>query len=138
MAIIAGPSIGGIVYALGEPSSGGADNGAQWVYGVAAGLLVLAVAMMLLVTRRPTQRVRTAVSWGSMLDGLHFVWRRKTVLGAISLDLFAVLLGGATALLPAFTQGVLHAGPDVFGYLRVGRDPRPCQRRELGVHACIE
>ena len=49
MAIIAGPSIGGIVYALGEPSSGGADNGAQWVYGVAAGLLVLAVAMMLLV-----------------------------------------------------------------------------------------
>src|SRR5208337_3129429 len=98
VAIIAGPSIGGIVYALEEPSSGGADNGAQWVYGVAAGLLVLAVAMMLLVTRRPTQRVRTAVSWGSMLDGLHFVWRRKTVLGAISLDLFAVLLGGATAL----------------------------------------
>jgi MFS family permease len=49
---------------------------------------------------------------------LRFVWRRKTVLGAISLDLFAVLFGGATALLPAFTQDVLHAGPDVFGYLR--------------------
>jgi len=118
VAIIAGPSIGGIVYAFGEPSSGGADNGAQWVYGVAAGLLVLAEAMMLLVTRRPKQRVRTAVSWGSMLDGLRFVWRRKTVLGAISLALFAALIGAATALLPAFTQDVLHAGPDIFGYLR--------------------
>jgi hypothetical protein len=46
------------------------------------------------------------------------VWRQKTVLGAISLDLFAVLFGGATALLPAFTRDVLHAGPDIFGYLR--------------------
>jgi len=55
---------------------------------------------------------------GSMLEGLRFVWRRKTVLGAISLDLFAVLFGGATALLPAFTRDVLHAGPDIFGYLR--------------------
>jgi MFS family permease len=53
-----------------------------------------------------------------MVQGLRFVWRRKTVLGAISLDLFAVLFGGATALLPAFTHDVLHAGPDVFGYLR--------------------
>jgi MFS family permease len=52
------------------------------------------------------------------LQGLHFVWHRKTVLGAISLDLFAVLFGGATALLPAYTREVLHAGPDVFGYLR--------------------
>ena len=117
VATIAGPSIGGIVYAFGGPTSG-ADHGAQWVYGAAACLLVLSVAMMLLVKRRPRQTVRTAVTWGSMLYGLRFVWRRKTVLGAISLDLFAVLFGGATALLPAFTQDVLHAGPDVFGYLR--------------------
>lgn len=53
-----------------------------------------------------------------MLQGLHFVWHRKTVLGAISLDLFEVLFGGATALLPAYTRDVLHAGPEVFGYLR--------------------
>jgi hypothetical protein len=52
------------------------------------------------------------------LEGLRFVWRRKTVLGAITLDLFAVLFGGATALLPAYTKDVLHAGPEVFGYLR--------------------
>jgi hypothetical protein len=49
---------------------------------------------------------------------LRFTWHRKTVLGAISLDLFAVLFGGASALLPAFTRDVLHAGPEVFGYLR--------------------
>jgi MFS family permease len=53
-----------------------------------------------------------------LLEGLRFIWRRKTVLGAISLDLFAVLFGGATALLPAYTRDVLHGGPEVFGYLR--------------------
>jgi MFS family permease len=58
------------------------------------------------------------LSWSTLLSGLHFVWHRKTVLGAISLDLFAVLFGGATALLPAYPREVLHAGPDVFGYLR--------------------
>src|SRR6202030_4497717 len=58
------------------------------------------------------------VSWASLLQGLRFVWDRNTVLGAISLDLFAVLFGSATALLPAFTRDVLHAGPDIFGYLR--------------------
>jgi MFS family permease len=117
VATIAGPSIGGIVYAFGQSSSG-INSGAQLVYGVAAGLLVLSLSMMLLVKPRGTRSVRAAVSWGSMLEGLRFVWRRKTVLGAISLDLFAVLFGGATALLPAFTQDVLRAGPDVFGYLR--------------------
>src|SRR5882757_10143689 len=57
-------------------------------------------------------------AWSTVLQRLRFVWHRKTVLGAISLDLFAVLFGGATALLPAYTRDVLHAGPEVFGYLR--------------------
>jgi MFS family permease len=108
VATIAGPSIGGIVYTFGD---------SKWVYGVAAGLLLLSLLMLLLVKSRPAI-VRNAVSMGSMLEGLRFVWRQKTVLGAISLDLFAVLFGGATALLPAFTRDVLHAGPDIFGYLR--------------------
>jgi MFS family permease len=108
VATIAGPSIGGIVYAFGE---------SEWVYGGAAGLLLLSLLLLLFVKSRPTS-VRSTVSSGSMLEGFRFVWRRKTVLGAISLDLFAVLFGGATALLPAFTQDVLHAGPDIFGYLR--------------------
>jgi MFS family permease len=109
VATIAGPSIGGIVYAFGD---------SEWVYGCAAGLLLLSLLMLLMVKSRPVAIVRNAVSMGSMLEGLRFVWRRKTVLGAISLDLFAVLFGGATALLPAFTRDVLHAGPDIFGYLR--------------------
>jgi len=107
-ATIAGPSIGGIVYAFGN---------SEWVYGGAAGLLSLSLVLMLLIKSRPAV-VRCTVSIGSMLEGLRFVWRRKTVLGAISLDLFAVLFGGATALLPAFTRDVLHAGPEIFGYLR--------------------
>ncbi|MDP9011138.1 MAG: MFS transporter, partial [Pseudomonadota bacterium] len=117
MAIIAGPSIGGIVYAHAQSSSG-VNAGAERVYGAAAALLLLSLTLMLFMKRRPTHAVRGAVSWRSMLEGLNFVWRQKTVLGAISLDLFAVLFGGATALLPAFTREVLHAGPDVFGYLR--------------------
>ena len=117
VATIAGPSIGGIVYALGQ-SSKGINSGAEQVYAVAAGMLVLSLAMMLRVKRPSTRIVRGAVTWSTLLEGLRFVWRRKTVLGAISLDLFAVLFGGATALLPAFTRDVLHAGPEVFGYLR--------------------
>jgi MFS family permease len=119
VATIVGPSIGGIVYAFGERANRG-NGGAEWVYGGAAGLLLVGVCLMLSVPRRPARDVRPAVSWGSLLQGLHFVWRRNTVLGAISLDLFAVLFGGATALLPAFTQDVLQAGPAVFGYLRAG------------------
>jgi hypothetical protein len=117
VATIAGPSIGGIVYAFGRKSSA-MGGGAEWVYGAAAALLALSLVLMFLIRRRHVADVRSAVSWSSLLQGLHFVWRQKTVLGAISLDLFAVLFGGATALLPAYTRDVLHAGPDIFGLLR--------------------
>jgi hypothetical protein len=55
-----------------------------------------------------------------MREGLAYVWTNKIVFGAISLDLFAVLLGGATALLPVFARDVLHVGPNGFGLLRAG------------------
>jgi MFS family permease len=55
-----------------------------------------------------------------MKEGLAYVWRQKIVFGAISLDMFAVLLGGATALLPVFARDVLHVGPEGFGILRAG------------------
>jgi MFS family permease len=116
VASIAGPSIGGLVYAFGE-SSHRTNGGAQWVYGLAALLLGMGVAMLLLV-KRHRAAAAGAATWEDLLEGLRFTWRRKTVLGAISLDLFAVLFGGASALLPAFTKDVLHAGPEVFGYLR--------------------
>jgi MFS family permease len=118
LANIVGPSLGGLIYAYGE-SSTSAPGGAQWVYGAAAGLLAAAILMLALVGRlRGAARQSIEFSWGHLVEGLRFTWRRKTVLGAISLDLFAVLFGGASALLPAFTRDVLHAGPDVFGYLR--------------------
>jgi MFS family permease len=118
LANIVGPSLGGLIYAYGE-SVKWAPGGAQWVYGGAAGLLTGAVLLLVFVgSRRAGAGDRAQFSWGHLLEGLRFTWHRKTVLGAISLDLFAVLFGGASALLPAFTRDVLHAGPEVFGYLR--------------------
>jgi MFS family permease len=110
LANIVGPSLGGLVYAFG---------GAQWVYGGAGALLAGAILFLLFVDSVPAATEDPAsFSWDHLLEGLRFTWHRKTVLGAISLDLFAVLFGGASALLPAFTRDVLHAGPEVFGYLR--------------------
>ena len=117
VAAILGPSVGGVVYAIGEGRLG-RNTGASVVYGAAAALLLLAIVMVSLIAKRRPPSSRSVLTWSSLSQGLHFVWRRKTVLGAISLDLFAVLFGGATALLPAYTRDVLHAGPEVFGYLR--------------------
>jgi len=117
VAAIVGPSIGGIVYALAAGRMG-QDSGAGVVYGAAAALLLVAITLVALIRKRRSPFARSVLAWSTLLQGLHFVWQRKTVLGAISLDLFAVLFGGATALLPAYTRDVLHAGPDVFGYLR--------------------
>jgi MFS family permease len=117
VAAILGPSIGGVVYAIGEGRFG-RNSGAGVVYGAAAILLLVAIALVFRIQKRRAPAARSVLAWSTLLQGLHFVWHRKTVLGAISLDLFAVLFGGATALLPAYTRDVLHAGPEVFGYLR--------------------
>jgi MFS family permease len=117
VAAITGPSVGGIVYALAEGRFG-PNSGAGVVYGAAAILLLAAIILVSLIRKRRPPSARSALAWSTLVQGVHFVWHRKTVLGAISLDLFAVLFGGATALLPAYTRDVLHAGPDVFGYLR--------------------
>src|SRR6202042_1636652 len=96
----------------------GPNSGAGVVYGAAAILLLAAIILVSLIRKRRPPSASSALAWSTLVQGVHFVWHRKTVLGAISLDLFAVLFGGATALLPAYTRDVLHAGPDVFGYLR--------------------
>jgi MFS family permease len=106
--IIIGPSMGGLLYLLGPAV----------VYGIG---LALALVVMILISS--IQPVRAAGSDGrrgaaDILGGLRFVVRRKIVLGAISLDLFAVLFGGATALLPAYASDVLHIGPAGLGVLR--------------------
>ena len=82
---------------------------------------VRAVAL-LHVHDRPDRRASaiegSSNPWRQMIDGLHYVRRNRLVLGAISLDLFAVLLGGATAMLPVFARDILHAGPTGLGHLR--------------------
>jgi predicted MFS family arabinose efflux permease len=88
--------------------------------GVAAVLLGLGIVLISLL-RSPTTPARaTGSQWHQIREGLACVWGTKSILGAISLDLFAVLLGGATALLPAFAADILQVGPQGFGLLRSG------------------
>ncbi len=105
---IAGPAIGGLVYLLGP----------EVVYGTVAVLLAGAIVLMIGLRAPPPAPTDEPDSWHTLLEGLRFVWRKKIILGAVSLDLFAVLFGGATALLPAYAQDVLHVGPDGLGWLR--------------------
>src|SRR5918995_746339 len=105
---IAGPAIGGLVYLLGP----------EVVYGTVAVLLAGAVVLLIGLRAPPPMPTDEPDSWHTLLEGLRFVWRKKIILGAVSLDLFAVLFGGATALLPAYAQDVLHVGPDGLGWLR--------------------
>jgi len=73
---------------------------------------------MAMVRIRGPERPRGTASLGAVLEGLRFIWKNKLMLGAISLDLFAVLLGGATALLPVYARDILHVGPGGLGLLR--------------------
>jgi MFS family permease len=106
-AIILGPALGGVLYV----------GGPGLVYGSSAALLMLAGALALTVHYKhiPAQG---AASLHSVLAGVVFVWQRKVILGATTLDLFAVLLGGATALLPIYARDILHTGPTGLGLLR--------------------
>jgi len=105
---IAGPAIGGLVYLAGP----------DIVYATVAALLAAAVFLISGVKTGRPSRPATPDSWHTLLEGLRFVWKKKIILGAVSLDLFAVLFGGAVALLPAYASDILHVGPDGFGWLR--------------------
>ncbi len=106
-AIIAGPALGGLLYAFGP---GVVYASCAVLFGASA-LLALTVDYAHAPSREP-------VSWGRLVAGVHFVWQHKVVLGAVSLDLFAVLLGGAVALLPIYARDILHVGPWGLGLLR--------------------
>ena len=127
-AIIAGPALGGALYALGPQAAArlahstqasvAAHWGAAIVYGVSLLLMMAAVAAVLTIRYRPAPVRRAAPDLAQLTAGIRFIWQRPVVLGAISLDLFAVLLGGATALLPIFARDILHTGPEGLGLLR--------------------
>lgn len=116
IAVITGPALGGILYAIGESQL--EATGALLVYGIAFVMIVFVVALFVRIPPRPVARSQAAASWRELTEGLRFVFRRRTVLGAISLDLFAVLFGGATALLPMFAADILKVGPEGLGLLR--------------------
>lgn len=106
---VIGPAMGGYLYAA-----------AAWLpYAVSGALFLLALAMMLLIGPIPRSPAKFIGSpWAQMVDGLHYVRRNRLVLGAISLDLFAVLLGGATAMLPVYARDILMVGSAGLGHLR--------------------
>ncbi|MEH3106565.1 MAG: MFS transporter [Sphingomonas fennica] len=106
---IIGPAAGGYLYAV-----------HHWApYGFSASLFVFSALNLFLIRPiPPTSLDRRANPWRQMVEGLHYVRRNRLVLGAISLDLFAVLLGGATAMLPIFARDVLDVGAEGLGHLR--------------------
>ncbi len=110
-ASVLGPAIGGLLFAF---------VGALTTYAVVLALIALSFWGMSMVRVPATDGVRPprSMAGAGMLEGVRFVLRDKLVLAALSLDLFAVLFGGATALLPVFTKEVLHVSPEWLGYLR--------------------
>ncbi len=103
-----GPALGGLLYGF----------GAETVYGMSAVLLLASVLILSGVSPRAPLPQADAAMLERLLAGVTFVWRQPILLGAISLDLFAVLLGGATALLPVYARDILTVGPWGLGFLR--------------------
>ncbi|MDO7907109.1 MFS transporter [Paenibacillus sp. JX-17] len=107
-ASIIGPALGGVLLRFG-PSI---------VYGIAIAALLISASLIFSIKIRRVIRKEETSNMDSLLNGLRFVFKRKIILGTISLDLFAVLLGGATALLPIFSDEVLHTGTWGLGLMR--------------------
>ena len=107
-ASIAGPALGGVLVAW----STGMSYAAALFFYVIAGLTIL------LIRSNTKPEVQPGSRWALMKEGLVYVWTNKIVFGAISLDLAAVILAGATAMLPVYARDVLHVGPEGFGILR--------------------
>jgi MFS family permease len=109
-ATILGPSFGGILYAV--------SHGPSVVYVVAMLTAIGATVSSFRIRPEVKARPREPMTLKTVFAGLHFIWSRKLILGAISLDLFAVLLGGAVALLPVYAREILKTGPWGLGLLR--------------------
>jgi hypothetical protein len=105
---IVGPALGGVLYAL----------GATTVYLTVAALYVVGAALVGLVDNAQPARPREELTAASLFSGVGFILRQRLLLGLMSLDLFAVLLGGATALLPIYARDILGTGPWGLGLLR--------------------
>jgi Transmembrane secretion effector len=118
IANMSGPAVGGILFTLPLAGLVAAWNGAPVVYAFTLAMLLGFLVLVSMIRAKMVVTQKKAFSMKTMLAGLEYVWRAKLLLGSISLDLFAVLLGGATALLPIFATDILHAGPRGLGLLR--------------------
>lgn len=116
-ATILGPVFGGMLYAFAERAFGH-GAGPEAVYACSLAAAVAAVVLMLRVPSREKERNKPSATLHTVLEGFRYIWREKMILGAISLDLFAVLLGGAVALLPVYAREILQTGPWGLGILR--------------------
>jgi MFS family permease len=110
IASMLGPAVGGLAIAV--------TRRALEAYVLAGACAVVCAVLMVPIRPRPGGIGRQTLSLDSLLAGVRFVWRTKLILATITLDLFAVLLGGATALLPVFVKDILHVGPEWLGWLR--------------------
>ena len=106
--VVAGPALGGVIFAI-QPLA---------VYAIAGALLIAAGAATLGLPRTVTQRQEEAIDRDSLVAGIHFIRQKRVVLGAILLDLVAVLFGDAIALAPVFAKTILNGGPVTLGALR--------------------
>ena len=118
IANIAGPAVGGLLLTLGLAGVLAEWRGPAAVYAFTLVTLLAYVALVGAMRTKPARLVKNAFNLETMLAGFRYVWQAKLLLGSISLDLFAVLLGGATALLPIYAKEILHTGPWGFGILR--------------------
>ncbi|MCB2048146.1 MAG: MFS transporter [Novosphingobium sp.] len=106
---IGGPALAGLLYGLGHAMP----------YWISSALLVLGILALLAVRKLPPpDGNRDVHPIRQVIDGFHYVWNERFLLGCVTLDLFAVLLGGATALLPVFARDILHVGPEGLGIMR--------------------
>jgi MFS family permease len=109
-ATIVGPVSGGLLYGIAP----------EVAYGATIALLLISGLLILTVPRPGAKRAHEPATWETIVAGFRYIWHERIVLGAISLDLFAVLLGGATALLPVYARDILDVGPWGLGLLRAG------------------
>ena len=109
-ATILGPILGGLIYAF--------ARGPVAVYLCAVLAAAVAIVLTFELPAQEKERARPAANLSTVFEGFRYIWREKLILGAISLDLFAVLLGGAVALLPLYAREILNAGPWALGMLR--------------------
>jgi MFS family permease len=105
---VVGPAIGGVLYGFGPSVA----------YGAALAFFLIGALCAFLIPKPPQKTTAERPTWQSLSAGFRYIWNEKVVFGAISLDLFAVLLGGAFALLPAFARDILDVGPWGLGFLR--------------------